>query len=157
MPRTSSDPDAPREEKLGELVRIEAKAAEAAEAAAKAASHAVEATKAAEAASVARAAKRAKSAKTAKAAKAADTARSKASRAARAAAAAAEAAEATAPSAVLPDESLEARRKRSNRLVLRLTDDELDLIKQSAAEKDLHTPEFARSALLHALGRQDEI
>ncbi len=154
MPRTSSDPDAPREEKLGELVRIEAKAAEAAEAAAKAASHAVEATKAAEAASVARAAKRAKSAKTAKAAKAADTARSKASRAARAAAAAAEA---TAPSAVLPDESLEARRKRSNRLVLRLTDDELDLIKQSAAEKDLHTPEFARSALLHALGRQDEI
>lgn len=154
MPRTSSDPDAPREEKLGELVRIEAKAAEAAEAAAKAASHAVEATKAAEAASVARAAKRAKSAKTAKAAKAADTARSKASRAARAAVAAAEA---TAPSAVLPDESLEARRKRSNRLVLRLTDDELDLIKHSAAEKDLHTPEFARSALLHALGRQDEI
>jgi len=153
VPRTSPDPDAPREEKLEELIRIEAKAAEAAEAAATAASHAVEATKAAEAASVARAAKRAKSAKTAKAAKAANAAKSKASRAARAAATAAEA---TAPIVVLPDESAEPRRKRSNRLVLRLTDDELDLIKQSAAEKDLHAPEFARTILLDALARTDE-
>jgi hypothetical protein len=153
VPRASSDPDAPREEKLDELVRIEAKAAEAAEAAATAASHAVEATKAAEAASVARAAKRAKTAKTAKAAKAANTAKSKASQTARAAAAAAEA---TAPSVALPDESAEPRRTRSNRLVLRLTDDELDLIKQSAAEKDLHAPEFARSTLLGALARPDE-
>ena len=147
--------DQPREEQLEELIRIESKVSEAAEAAADAAAHAVEATKAAEAASVARAAKKAKAAKTTKnAAKVAKTAKSEAGKAAKAARAARDVSTETAFNPPPAKEPIEARQDATHSLELKLTDDELELIVQLAAEKDLPVPELVRSLLVRSLGQQ---
>jgi peptidyl-prolyl cis-trans isomerase SurA len=153
--RATEHEDEPRQERLEELVRIEAKVSEAAEAAADAAAHAVEATKAAEAASVARAAKKAKAAETAKAAKVAATAKGKAGASAKAAKKAKAASTDTAFNAPPPSDSTETAQKPTHLLKLRLTDDEREQIERMAAEQDLPVPELARSLLKRALNRSD--
>jgi hypothetical protein len=153
MVRASDGEDEPRKESLEKLVRIESKVAEAAEAAATAAARAVDAAKAAEAASASREARKAKAAKTAKAAKDADTARTKAARAAKAAKAASIETVLDAP---LPSAAPASRHTSRRRLELRFTEDEMDQIRQLAAEKGLSAPAFARSVLMRALARSDE-
>ena len=151
--RATKHEDEPRQERLEELVRIEAKVSEAAEAAADAAAHAVEATKAAEAASVARAAKKAKAAETAKAAKRAANAKNKAGRSAKAAKAASTE---TAVNAPPPSASTGPGQDLTHVLELRLADDELDQIVRLAAEKDLLVPDLARSLIMDAIGQPDD-
>jgi len=154
--RPTEHEDEPRQERLEELVRLEAKVSEAAEAAADAAAHAVEATKAAEAASVARAAKKARAAETAKAAKVAEAAKKKAGRASKAAKKAKAASTDTAFNAPPPSEPTGTAQNPKHLLKLRLTDDEREQIERMAAEQDLPVPDLARSLLMRGIGRSED-